>query len=87
MVERALIALYKHVFKTRDLRFEGLKPARVRRRIQLASGIIKDTARGKLSAKTRELLVKEVTDAIVESPFLEYFASRERERLRGLRGR
>ena len=81
MVSRALINLFKNIAKPREFTFQGIiQPGRVRRRVRLATGVIRATATGKLSKKTKKDLIEEITDAILDSPFVQYFLEAEAER-------
>ncbi len=85
MVARELLTIFKEIARPRDFSFEGIiQPGRVRRRLRLASGVIKATVTGKVDAGTRKALTDEFRDAILDSPFLRPFLLTEEERLRGL---
>ncbi len=85
MVTRELILIFKEIVRPREFTFEGIiQPSKVRRRLRLAGGLIKDVAVGKLSKQTREDLVEEVRDSILQSPFLKPFVESEQARLRRL---
>ncbi|MEE9198072.1 MAG: hypothetical protein V3U45_07990 [bacterium] len=86
MVTRELVLIFKEIVRPRDFSFQGIvQPERVRRRLRLASGVIKGTITGKFDAPTRKALIDEFRDAILDSPFLRPFVETEEARLRGLR--
>ncbi len=88
MASRRLVQLFQDIAKPRDFSFEGIfQPSRLRRRLRLAQGVIRAAATGKITRETRKDLVNEISDAILESPFLRHFQDIEEERLAGVRGR
>lgn len=82
MVSRRLVELFQDIARPRDFTFEGIfQPKRLRRRLRLAAGVIRAAATGKITRQTRKDLVDEISDAILDSPFLRHFQDIERERL------
>ena len=72
MVRAAILRFLKNIAAPRDFSFEGIfgkKEARVRR-FRLVGGLLKDIPRGRLRKQTREDLIGEITDQILDSPFI-----------------
>jgi len=85
VVSRRLVQIFAEIAKPREFTFEAIfEPQRLRRRLRLASGVIKATVTGKVDKGTRKALQEEIRDAILDSPFLRPFLEAEEERLRGL---
>jgi len=85
VVSQKLIQIFSEIAKPREFTFSAIfQPERLRRRLRLASGVIKATVTGKVDKGTRKALQDEIRDAILDSPFLRPFLETEEERLRGL---
>ena len=58
-----LTRLAKEVFRVRS--FKGATPDQLRRRFRLATGLIRDVAKGKITRSTAKLLAEEGFDRIL----------------------
>lgn len=58
----------KRIFRVRS--FKGQSPEVLRRRFQLATGLIRDVTKGRITLKTALLFAKEGYDSLLKSPFL-----------------
>ena len=59
----AALTIAQRIFRVRS--FKGASPATLRRRFQLATGLIKDVRKGRISVKTALLLAEEAYDRIL----------------------
>jgi len=85
MASRRIVQVFQEIVRPRDFTFRGIfQPERLRRRLRLAAGVIRAAATGKVTPQVRKDLVDEISDAILDSPFLRHFQDIERERLEGL---
>ena len=58
----------KAIFRVRS--FKGRTPDQIRRRFQLATALIRDVTKGRITLSTAKKLAREGYEAILESPFL-----------------
>lgn len=66
-----ILRTLKNIFEVRDLTFRGIvRPERFRRRFRLATGLVRDIPKGKLTPGTLKDLQDEVLEALKESPFI-----------------